>query len=355
MLGLIATVSSSRGGGNNDIKLVESLVTSYIKKPSCIILLTITCESELTYSFFTIVLSCCPNSRLRESRCKSSYKTIWPGGKAHSWYILPLFFSIHCSFTHSQLFLGVLTKPDRIPSGEAESWLSFIRNEKELLTNGWYAVKQPGSKAIENGITWEEAREEENRFFAAESGWCDLDPIYHKYLRTSNLVARLCEILSDLIAKRFVSWLSYIIYRLYSLFNLRRLPEIHTELDKTISETRGRLNKLPKAPSSDPVNDICTLIHTFTTDLARHVEGVPDQDGLLQAIRPAQNKFRQAIRATAPNFQPFEEKLKATRPLISPSFLSHEEGADDARDSKEDEGDENKPIYIDAVMERADQ
>ena len=99
--------------------------------------------------------------------------------------------------------LGVLTKPDRIPSGEAGNWLSFIRNEKEHLTNGWYAVKQPGSLAIEQGITWAEAREQEDTFFASESGWCDLDPIYHKYLRTPNLVARLCEILSDLISKRF--------------------------------------------------------------------------------------------------------------------------------------------------------
>ena len=111
---------------------------------------------------------------------------------------------ISCSITHNYL-LGVLTKPDRIPSGETGNWLSFIRNEKEHLTNGWYAVKQPGSQAIERGITWEQAREQEDIFFATESGWCDLDPIYHKYLRTSNLVARLCEILSDLISKRFFS------------------------------------------------------------------------------------------------------------------------------------------------------
>jgi hypothetical protein len=43
--GLIASVSSS-GGHANDIILVEGLVTSYIKKPSCIILLTVTCESK---------------------------------------------------------------------------------------------------------------------------------------------------------------------------------------------------------------------------------------------------------------------------------------------------------------------
>ena len=46
LIGLIASVSSGRGG-NNDIALVESLVTAYVKKPSCIILLTVACESVL--------------------------------------------------------------------------------------------------------------------------------------------------------------------------------------------------------------------------------------------------------------------------------------------------------------------
>ena len=111
--------------------------------------------------------------------------------------------NFHLLLIYSRLLLGVLTKPDRIPSGETGNWLAFIRNEKEHLTNGWYAVKQPGSQAIEQGITWAEAREQEDTFFATESGWCDLDQIYQKYLRTSNLVARLSEILSDLISKRF--------------------------------------------------------------------------------------------------------------------------------------------------------
>lgn len=43
-VGLIVTAGS--GGGSNEIGLVRSLVLSYIKKPSCIILLTVTCESK---------------------------------------------------------------------------------------------------------------------------------------------------------------------------------------------------------------------------------------------------------------------------------------------------------------------
>ena len=53
LLGLIASVSSGRGG-NHDIALVESLVTAYIKKPSCIILLTVACESVSIRLFITL-------------------------------------------------------------------------------------------------------------------------------------------------------------------------------------------------------------------------------------------------------------------------------------------------------------
>lgn len=54
-LGLIASVSSTRGSGN-DIALVENLVTSYIKKPSCIILLTVACESMFENHSFILFI-----------------------------------------------------------------------------------------------------------------------------------------------------------------------------------------------------------------------------------------------------------------------------------------------------------
>ena len=72
-----------------------------------------------------------------------------------------------------------------------------------------------------------------------------------------------------------------------------RLLEIHEELEKSISATCGLLNTLLKAPSSDPLNKICTLIHSFTVDLACHIEGISDHDGLLQVIHPAQEKVSQ--------------------------------------------------------------
>ena len=101
-------------------------------------------------------------------------------------------------------FLGVLTKPDRIPAGEEGSWLRYIRNQDEALEHGWFSVKQPDSRAIAAGITWEEAREKEREFFTTSSPWNVLDPEYQNRLGTNKLVDRLSDVLSGCISRRFV-------------------------------------------------------------------------------------------------------------------------------------------------------
>lgn len=100
--------------------------------------------------------------------------------------------------------LGVLTKPDRIPTGEEARWLKFIQNEVEPLENNWFCVKQPSSNDLKQGVTWADARQRENEFFSMTAPWCNLESMYQKYLRTGNLVERASSILSDLISRRYV-------------------------------------------------------------------------------------------------------------------------------------------------------
>ncbi|KAJ2918308.1 hypothetical protein MD484_g2118, partial [Candolleomyces efflorescens] len=264
--GLIASVSSNRGS-SNDIALVEGLVTSYIKKHSCIILLTVACETDF-----------------ENQGAHRLAKIHDPDGKRT---------------------IGVLTKPDRIPTGEEHGWIRFIRNEREPLDNNWYCVKQPSSNDIKQNITWNEARKHEDDFFTLTAPWSELDTMYHKYLRTGNLVERLSLVLSDLISKR--------------------LPEIQEELERGIIAVRQSIEQLPPPPSTDPVNDIADMLHTFTSDLRHHVDGIPNQEGLLQSIRPAQKRFRKAIRNTAPEFMPFYRANAGTKFLPRPQFLDHEE------------------------------
>lgn len=307
--GLIATVGTH--GNKSDIDLIRSFVVTYIKKPSCIILLTVTCETDF-----------------QNQGAHELAKEYDPHGKRT---------------------IGVLTKPDRIPVGDEATWVSLIRNEKEHLENNWYCVRQPGPADLKEGITWTEARRREDNFFSTKQPWNELEAIYQKYLRTGNLVERLSSILSDLISKR--------------------LPEIQDELERSTLATRLALQTLPNEPSKDPQNEISNLLHSFVTDLVKHVEGVPEKDGLLQIIRPVQGIFRSAIRGTAPEFLPFEKRFSREKKLEKPDFLRDEEGGEEEEEgsyeSSDDEGGRLSPIperngranliCIDEVFERAHQ
>jgi hypothetical protein len=100
---------------------------------------------------------------------------------------------------------GVLTKTDRIPRGDHDRWVPIVRNEDNTLFHGWFAVRQPDTEDIERGITWEEARAQENSFFEQTSPWAGLDPKDRQKLGTENLMRCLSRILSNLIARRYVS------------------------------------------------------------------------------------------------------------------------------------------------------
>lgn len=114
--------------------------------------------------------------------------------------------------------------------------------------------------------------------------------------------------------------------------------------------TRNALLQLPKKPSDEPQAEIYFLLHQFTTDVARHVEGIPtcsvvpfsslssgdNAKGLIQSMNTAQESFRISIRITAPNFRPFERKDADRRHLGAAPFLKHEEG-DKFEDCESDE------------------
>ncbi|KAF9558114.1 hypothetical protein CPC08DRAFT_639388 [Agrocybe pediades] len=306
--GLIASVSSSSKGGKDDITLVENLVTTYIKKENCIILLTVACETDF--------------ENQGAHRLAKQYD---PQGKRT---------------------IGVLTKPDRIPMGEEPNWLPFIRNEKEPLVNNWFCVKQPSSNDLKANLTWEQARKREDTFFSSTAPWCELDSVYQKYLRTGNLVDRLSLILSDLISKR--------------------LPQIYYELEENISNARRDLASLPPPPSDNPHTEIAALIHKFMNEVAKHVEGVPHADGLLQLIRPMHESFRIDIRSTAPIFRPFEKKHDGTQHIHRAPFLVNEEGeiwdgeeSDvedyDAYPRRQRSSTHPRKIFIEEVMQRANE
>ncbi|KAF8586089.1 hypothetical protein K439DRAFT_1632008 [Ramaria rubella] len=308
--GLIASVSDN--GRDEDVEEVKNLVSSHIKKESCIILVTVACETDFeTQGAYRLAKQFDPNGT----------RTI-----------------------------GILTKPDRIPEGEHARWMKLIKNEIAVLQNGWYCVKQPSTADMDKGITFMEARRRGEDFFKT-SPWSGLDPWHKKRLGTQAVTQKLNEFLMDVISKRF--------------------PELMQELQTMLQGTKEKLEALPPRPSTDSVLELMQLVSRFCDDLHRQAEGFSQgisetptgiRNNQFEAIRAAHEVFRCEIRAVAPRFRPFPgsqapvtEELQyedegidvdGRPPSPEPEFLRAEEGQILATVLA--------PVYLDEVVEKID-
>ena len=129
-----------------------------------------------------------------------------------------------------------------------------------------------------------------------------------------------------------------------------RLPEIEEELNKLLEQTSHDLSRLPKPPSSEPLGEMLRLIGSFVHSIERLVDGSPDDNGLMQALRGPHSDFKKAIRRTAPDFRPLPRPLFVDKSIIlaPPSFLVDEEtGWQDQSKGT------SRAIYVEDVMKRA--
>ncbi|TFY58340.1 hypothetical protein EVG20_g8188 [Dentipellis fragilis] len=290
--GIIQSVAT--GGNPEDVELIRELAISYIRKPSCIILLTVACETDL------------------ENQAAYGLASQYDPSHART--------------------VGVLTKPDRIEPGNEQNWLPVIRGERSESIY-WFCVKNPTTEMLNAGITWEAARAHEAAFFAQEMPWAGLGAVHKRRLGTDKLTARLSEMLAELIAKR--------------------LPELRKELEHLLALTQRELDVLPPSPSHEPIGELMRLVGAFTRGVEKHVVGTPVAEGLLQALRPMQQEFFEAIRSTVPEFAPWE-RCQVTgrniRTIAGPAFLKGEAEDLSVWDVEVDED----VMCIDEVMERAD-
>jgi len=120
------------------------------------------------------------------------------------------------------------------------------------------------------------------------------------------------------------------------------------EVNKQLERTKLEISRLPSPPSSEPVGEMLRLIGLFVRSLERLVEGTPDEDGLLQALRGPQMDFKKAIRHSAPDFRPHIRPALFGTPTVlpKPDFLPDEE--------KEGwSSDPSSAIYLEDVMKKA--
>ncbi|KAG8796640.1 hypothetical protein FRC12_013632 [Ceratobasidium sp. 428] len=261
--GIIANVSDDRNIG--DIQLVEKLVTSYISRPSCLILLTISCENDFENQ---------GAGRLARKHDPNGRRTI-----------------------------GVLTKPDRIEPDSEAPWISMIRGESNALRHGWFSVKQPSARQIDAGLSWEEARALDRQFFEDTSPWSTIDTAFRHRLGCANLIAHLGETLGKVI--------------------LTRLPHICNEVDRLIDLNSKALATIPARSSLDPLAEVLQLITEFTRDVSRHVRGDSSSGraGLVQALIASAKGFQDRLRGITPVFKPVSKDSSENGWTKTPDFL----------------------------------
>ncbi|KAL5512506.1 hypothetical protein ACEPAG_3159 [Sanghuangporus baumii] len=261
--GLIASVG--KAGNENDIDMIKDLVASYISKSNCLILLTVSCEADFeTQGAY---------------RLSTQYD---PEGKRT---------------------LGVLTKPDRIASGDEDRWVKLVKNEEEQLDLGWFCVKQPDSKQVASGITLENVQTLEDGFFETVEPWRSLPFNARSRLGARPLVERLSQMLAELIALR--------------------LPEVREEVEKMIFETKNTLKAMPVPPSEDSLAEATVRVMEFSKDINSNVTGNATEEGLIHKINIAQQKLKVSILSSAPRFQPYPRDV-GYRTLPSMEFLDKE-------------------------------
>jgi hypothetical protein len=92
------------------------------------------------------------------------------------------------------------------------------------------------------------------------------------------------------------------------------------------------------------------LIGAFVRSVERLVDGTPDEDGLIQALRGTRIEFKRAIRQTAPDFRPIERPrgYESLEIPTQPSFLSNEE-----EDWESQPDDSSRAIFVGDVMKKA--
>ncbi|KAI0088919.1 P-loop containing nucleoside triphosphate hydrolase protein [Irpex rosettiformis] len=214
--------------------------------------------------------------------------------------------------------IGVLTKPDTIQQGEAESWLRVLNGSRHALKHGYYMTKQPSPQELDEKVSYETARQREVAFFGNTSPW-NVQSHLRQRMGTENLTKELSKLLGSLINKA--------------------LPQLRKDSKNSYAKIEKLLADLPPPPSDDPASDLLRMVTSFSHQVGSLIEGEEAFERLLQRCRPAYLRLKHDIRGTAPRFMPFM-KNEDTKGFdvdwkIEPDVSVLEEGDEGCRELSE--------------------
>lgn len=183
---------------DEDMKLVRSMVESYMENPRSVMLAVVPANADIA------------TQEITEMAAKYDAKGIRT--------------------------LGILTKPDLVDPGAEQPIIEIVEGKREKLLLGWHVVRNFG--AIELGDPNLDRKKFEMKFFETRDPWNRLEP---DRVGVKTLQSRLQEVLTDHVRREFPgeSGTDILIRRLADHF-----LAVRAELNKRLRDKRKRLDAL---------------------------------------------------------------------------------------------------------------
>ncbi|KAI0481292.1 P-loop containing nucleoside triphosphate hydrolase protein [Xylariaceae sp. FL0804] len=180
--------AADKNQSDDDAKMVQDLVTSYMRQRRSIILAVVTADNPFTNQ---------PVTKFAREIDPQGLRT-----------------------------LGLITKPDKLDHGSESQryYVEMAQNQNVKLKLGWHVLR---NRSFETGSDTAEERDAREADFFAQLPWCDLDP---KQLGVQPLKARLRDVLWHQIRMS--------------------LPGVKSDVQTGIQDCRAKLGQLGKARTS---------------------------------------------------------------------------------------------------------
>ncbi|KAL9585363.1 MAG: hypothetical protein Q9212_001571 [Teloschistes hypoglaucus] len=173
--------------------------------------------------------------------------------------------------------IGVLTKPDRVQSGESMSqWIDILNEKKFRLGNGYYVVKNNPDPTVSHTV----ARQEEDDFFSQSEPWAKSLCVHQNHFGTMKLQRTLSKLLTEQIRES--------------------LPQITERVRTKTAEIIARLRELPEAPKGNLSYKILEKILSFEHEVRNHLDGGSSHYPFQKEFYAAVVRFRDTIAFSYP-------------------------------------------------------
>lgn len=220
------------------VTLVEHLVQDYIKQENCIVLLAQTMTDDATNSSAARIIRDIGGAKMRT--------------------------------------LGVLTKPDRIQTGESyDQWRGILKGTRFSLGHGYYVVKNNPDPRVDHS----QAREEEAEFFSSAPWSTELSD-YHERFGTRRLQSALSVLLLQQI--------------------LGCLPRITNQIDEKAAAINAELQTLPNPPCENVQYILSSKLHELKDETRCHIDGGSARYPLQKICYHIALDFKRSLAKTRP-------------------------------------------------------